>query len=74
MTTEIVMRTVGVLACATTLSLLTTIAAYAAVNCAPLRWDGTFCAATACDSAVAMMRDTSRARTRLAAGAPPGKG
>ena len=74
MNVEIVMRTVGVLACATTLSLLTTIAAYAAVNCAPLKWDGTFCSAKACDSAVALIRDTSSARTRLAAGPPPGKG
>ena len=66
MSTELVMRTVGILACATTLSLLTTIAAYAAANCAPLRWDGSFCVASDCDSAVIMMRDTSRARTQLA--------
>ena len=66
MSAELVMRTVGVLACATTLSLFTTIAAYAAVNCAPLKWDGSFCPTKSCDSAVALMRDTSRARMHVA--------
>ena len=66
MSAELVVRTVGVLACATTLSLLTTIAAYAAVNCAPLKWDGSFCAAKGCDVAVALIKDTSRARMRVA--------
>ena len=66
MSAELVMRTVGVLACATTLSLLTTIAAYAAVNCAPLKWDGSFCAPRSCGVGVALTRDTSRARMRVA--------
>lgn len=66
MSTELVMRTVGVLACATTLSLFTTIAAYAAVSVAPLKWDGSFCTATECGAAVAFMRDTSRARLSVA--------
>lgn len=54
MSCELMMRSVGVLACATTLSLFTTIAAYAAVNVAPLKWDGSFCSARDCSSAVAM--------------------
>ena len=66
MSAEIVMRTVGVLACATTLSLLTTIAAYAAINIAPLKWDGSFCNAGDCVAAVALTRDTTRARIREA--------
>ena len=48
MSAELIMRTAGVLACATTLSLFTTIAAYAAVNVAPLKWDGSFCTAREC--------------------------
>ena len=64
MSAELAMRTVAVLACATTLSLLTTIAAYAAVNVAPLKWDGSFCSAKECLSAVT--KDTSRARMRVA--------
>ena len=66
MSAELAMRTVAVLACATTLSLLTTIAAYAAVNVAPLRWDGSFCTPHDCLSAVMLTKDTSRARMRVA--------
>lgn len=66
MSAELAMRTVAVLACATTLSLLTTIAAYAAVNVAPLKWDGSFCSAKDCLSAVSLIQDTSRARMRVA--------
>lgn len=66
MSAELVMRTAGVLACATTLSLFTTIAAYAAVNVAPLRWDGSFCTARECGASVAMMRDSTRARMQVA--------
>ncbi len=54
MSCELMIRSVGVLACATTLSLFTTIAAYAAVNVAPLKWDGSFCSARDCNGAVAM--------------------
>ena len=50
MTAESVMHTVGVLTCATTLSLFSTIFAYAAVNVAPLRWDGSMCAAQQCSN------------------------
>ncbi len=66
MSAEFVMRTVAVMACATTLSLLTTIAAYAAVNIAPLNWDGTFCSTRHCETAVALTRDASRERVRVA--------
>jgi hypothetical protein len=66
MSAEMLMRTVGVLTCATTLSLFTTIAAYAAVSVAPLKWDGSFCTARECGAAVALMRDTGTARLKLA--------
>ena len=69
MSAELIMRSVGVLASATTLSLLTTIAAYAAVNVAPLRWDGTFCTTASCGAAFALTRDTSHARALV--GRPP---
>lgn len=67
MNAELVMRTVGVLACATTLSLFTTIAAYAAVSVAPLKWDGSFCTARECGAAVALLREGTTARTAIAA-------
>ena len=66
MSADLVMRTVGVLACATTLSLFSTIAAFAAVNVAPLKWDGSFCSTRVCDSAVATRRDADRPRIQLA--------
>lgn len=65
MSAELVMRTVGVLTCATTLSLLTTIAAYAAVNIAPLKWDGSFCTEE-CVAAVMVTRHDASARVRIA--------
>lgn len=66
MSAELVMRTAGVLACATTLSLFTTIAAYAAVNVAPLKWDGSFCTAKECGAAIAVARDKRREPLRIA--------
>ena len=66
MSADLVTRTVGVLACATTLSLFTTIVAYAAVNVAPLKWDGSFCAARECSSAVALLDTRGRDRSRVA--------
>lgn len=63
MSVDLVARTVGVLACATTLSLLTTIAAYAAVNVAPLKWDGSFCTTRECASAVAVTGHGAKVRT-----------
>lgn len=71
MSAELVMRTVGVLSCATMLSLFTTIAAYAAVNTASLKWDGSFCTTKECGSAFALMRDTTTAR--LSAGHLPAR-
>ena len=70
MSVELVARTVGVMACATTLSLLTTIAAYAAVNVAPLKWDGSFCSAKECASAVAV---TGNAKVRTVAKPAPAR-
>jgi len=70
MSVELVARTVGVMACATTLSLLTTIAAYAAVNVAPLKWDGSFCSAKECASAVAV---TGHAKVRTVAKPAPSR-
>lgn len=64
MSYELVMRSVGVMACATTLSLFTTIAAYAAVNVAPLKWDGSFCSARDCSGAIAM-RGNAGARMKV---------
>lgn len=66
MSAELVMRTVGVMACATTLSLFTTIAAYAAVNIAPLRWDGSFCTFKECSAAMTVTRDRSNVPIRVA--------
>ena len=66
MSPEAVMRTFGVLACATTLSLFTTIVAYAAVNVAPLKWDGSFCTANECSSTVAVLNDGQRVGSRFA--------
>ena len=68
MSAEQVMRTAGVLACATTLSLFTTIAAYAAVNVAPLKWDGSFCTARECASATAVASAGSKMPMRIAKG------
>ncbi len=66
MSAELMMRTVGVMACATTLSLFTTIAAYAAVSVAPLKWDGSFCTARECGATVAFMRNTTSDRLSMA--------
>ena len=66
MSAELIMRTAAVLACATTLSLFTTIAAYAAISVAPLKWDGSFCTARECGAALAAARDKSQARQRFA--------
>jgi len=65
MRSELVMRAVAVLACATTLSLFSTIAAYAAVNIVPLKWDGTFCASSACQG-IALAHDTKISRVHVA--------
>ena len=67
MSAEAVMRTIGVLTCATTLSLFSTIVAYAAVNVVPLRWDGSFCAARECAGTVTFFDVTRVQRTRIAA-------
>lgn len=67
MTAELVSRAVAVLATATTLSLLSTIVAYAAVNAQPLRWDGSFCAARECSKASAFAAKPLPAKARQAA-------
>jgi hypothetical protein len=64
MSYELMMRSVGVMACATTLSLFTTVAAYAAVNVAPLKWDGSFCTARECSGAIAK-RGNGTARMKV---------
>ena len=61
------MRTFAVLACATTLSLFTTIVAYAAVNVAPLKWDGSFCSAKECGFGVRRPRRRHTQRIALCA-------
>ena len=65
MSSESVLHTVGVLTCATTLSLFSTIVAFAAVNVAPLRWDGSMCANQQCSHVPVVARNGS-ARVRLA--------
>ena len=67
MTAEAVMRTVGVIACATSFSLLSTILAYATVNAANLRWDGSFCATQSCTGTVTLFDPARVQRTRIAA-------
>lgn len=67
MSAELATRTAAVLACATTLSLITTIAAYAAANVAPLRWDGSFCTRAECTTSVSFMAEPERGKpVRLA--------
>jgi hypothetical protein len=62
MTAEMVSRTVSILACATTLSLLSTIITIGAVNAAALKWDGTFCVKKACSGVIANIGEASRLR------------
>ncbi len=66
MSADLLMRTAGVLASATTLSLLTTIAAYAAVSVAPLKWDGSFCTAKDCAAAIVVLPSTPSALMQIA--------
>ena len=69
MSVESIMHTVGVLTCATTLSLFTTIVAYAAVNVAPLKWDGSLCAGQYSGqhcSGLSMVANSGAARIRVA--------
>lgn len=66
MSADLIMRTAGVLACATTLSLFTTIAAYAAVNVAPLKWDGSFCTARECATGMSVAGHKPKAPMRVA--------
>ena len=66
MSADIVSRTVGVLACATTLTLFSTIFAYAAVNVAPLKWDGSFCSAQDCRGTVALFDRTGQKPSKIA--------
>ncbi len=47
---EFVMRSIAIMACATALSLFTTIAAYAAVNVVTAKNDGLVCKTEACAS------------------------
>lgn len=67
MSAEQVARTVAVMTTAMTLSLFTTIAAFAAVSVAPLNWDGSFCTAQPCASAVALRPETPKGRYSVAA-------
>jgi hypothetical protein len=60
MTAEQAARSVATVATAMTLSLFTTIAAFAAVSVAPLKWDGTFCTANACAAGMMLLPDTPR--------------
>ena len=69
MTAEAAMRTISILTCATTLSLFTTIVAYAAVNVAPLKWDGSLCAGQYSGqhcSGLSMVANSGAARIRVA--------
>jgi hypothetical protein len=68
---EEIVRLVGLVACTATLSLFSTVVAFAAVNVASLRWDGTFCTAQLCKPVLIaeqqMKRSVQRAqRPRLA--------
>lgn len=66
MSAETVMHTVGVLTCATTLSLFTTIVAFAAVNVAPLKWDGSLCADNHCIRSAHVLDDRFAVRMQIA--------
>ena len=56
MTADYLVHSIAVLACATTLSLFTTIAAYATVNVAAAKSNGPACTTAACASALAAQR------------------
>jgi hypothetical protein len=62
MTAEMVSRTVSMIACATTLSLFSTILAIGTVNATALKWDGTFCVKKTCSSAIAHSGEAIRAK------------
>lgn len=65
MSAETVMHTVGVLTCATSLSLFTTIVAFAAINVAPLKWDGSLCA-NQCTRSAHILDDAFAVRLQVA--------
>jgi hypothetical protein len=58
---EEIVRLVGLVACTATLSLFSTVVAFAAVNVASLRWDGTFCTAQMCKPVLIAERQMKRA-------------
>ncbi len=62
---EEIVRLVGLVACTATLSLFTTVVAYAAVNVANLRWDGQFCTAHTCKPVLIAERQMKRPAARL---------
>ena len=49
---EEIVRLVALVACTATLSLFSTVVAFAAVNVASLRWDGSFCTAHSCKASL----------------------
>ena len=61
---EEIIRLVGLAACTATLSLFTTVVAYAAVNVANLRWDGQFCTAHTCKPVLIAEHQMKRSATR----------
>jgi hypothetical protein len=68
---EEIVRLVGLVACTATLSLFSTVVAFAAVNVASLRWDGSFCTAQMCKPVLIAEQQMKRAlykapRPRLA--------
>ena len=69
MTADYVKRTVAVVAFATAIGLFSTIAAVAAVNVIPLKWDGTMCERGPCGAAWVSL--TPRPAVHVAAVARP---
>lgn len=62
---EEIVRLVGLVACTATLSLFTTVVAYAAVNVASLRWDGQFCTAHTCKPVLIAEHQVKQSPVRL---------
>jgi hypothetical protein len=66
MSADFMMRSVATMACAFTLSLFTTIAAYATVNVAAAKTGGPSCSMAKCASALAVASTVAAKPTRLA--------
>lgn len=61
---EEIVRLVSLVACTATLSLFSTVVAFAAVNVVSLRWDGSFCTGQRCASSMIAERGVKKVGTK----------